>query len=416
MATTNIYKHLLDIKIGRIPVFFRKVKNLLNLLVTILYAVICIPLIVIIRCLRPLKLIRFGPLISQRLGHFAANTELYCCMRDAGLLPHNSFDLFFYSEPYICNRQLKKMWDRNNTVRVWSFSEYLYIANKWLPGGNQHTISTSDRDVHDLYSLMRPHIEFTVDEEKKGAKELYRIGIKDETKFICFAARDSDYLKTVFPRGCWNYHDYRDSDIDNFLLMGEEFANRGYFLLRMGAIVKKPLRHETTQIIDYAKRFRTDFLDIYLLAKCYFYIGDSLGINAIPYIFRKPVATTNTVHLEYLNSWGQHSLFIPKKNWLIKERRLMTFREIFESGVGRFLFASEYGKMGIELIENTPEEIKDLAVEMDERLRGVWNTTKEDEELQAVFWSLFKKSKLHGIIKSRIGASFLRNNKELLKF
>ena len=51
---------------------------------------------------------------------------------------------------------------------------------------------------------------------------------------------------------------------------------------------------------------------------------------------------------------------------------------------------------------------------MDERLKGTWQTTEEDEELQQRFWSLFKPSELNQVFLSRIGAEFLRQNRELL--
>ena len=55
-----------------------------------------------------------------------------------------------------------------------------------------------------------------------------------------------------------------------------------------------------------------------------------------------------------------------------------------------------------------------LAIEMDERLKGTWQATKEDEELQTEFWSLFKPSEFNKVFVSRIGADFLRRNRELL--
>ena len=78
------------------------------------------------------------------------------------------------------------------------------------------------------------------------------------------------------------------------------------------------------------------------------------------------------------------------------------------------MYARQYEEDGIELIENTPEEIESLAIEMDERLKGTWHTTYEDEELQKRFWDVFPKSELHGEIKSRIGSEFLRENRDML--
>jgi len=92
----------------------------------------------------------------------------------------------------------------------------------------------------------------------------------------------------------------------------------------------------------------------------------------------------------------------------------MTFHEILHSDVGRFKVTEWYEERGIEVQENTPEEIIALVLEMDDRLKGIWRTTQEDEELQRRFWSLFRPSELHGVFLSRIGAQFLRNNQELL--
>jgi hypothetical protein len=82
----------------------------------------------------------------------------------------------------------------------------------------------------------------------------------------------------------------------------------------------------------------------------------------------------------------------------------------------------QYEESGLEVIENSPEEITDLVIEMDERLNGTWKTPDFDEELQNHFWSLFKNSTIPAtprgalsadVILSRAGASFLRQDREL---
>jgi len=73
----------------------------------------------------------------------------------------------------------------------------------------------------------------------------------------------------------------------------------------------------------------------------------------------------------------------------------------------------EFKKRGIEIVENTQEEIFAATNEMEERLSGTWVTKKEDEALQAQFWSLLP-SKLLKSPNCRIGAQFLRDNREML--
>ena len=105
----------------------------------------------------------------------------------------------------------------------------------------------------------------------------------------------------------------------------------------------------------------------------------------------------------------------------------MTFKELFESGVGTCQRSNEFTKFGIELVENTKDEISEVVKEMDDRLNGTWKSNEEDDELQNRFWSIFPKKTilpyghnsreipLHGEIKSRIGAEFLRQYRNLLE-
>ena len=414
LKTHFLKSQILQICNGGFPVLLRKINKLFILLIKVSFAIFFIPAILVIRILSPFILIRFGSLASSRIGHYAANTEMYMCERDAGIQPQKARD-YFFNGGLVCNKQLYLMWNR--TLRINKLTKYFHIANKLVPGGKNHTISVSchDRDIHNLYERTSPHLKFTEEKERKGYIELKKMGIPQNAKFILFHARGPAYLKAIYQNGDWYYHNYRDSDINNFNHAAELLAERGYYVIRMGAAPEKALSLNNPRIIDYACLYRTEFMDIFLGAKCQFYIGDSCGINAIPYIFRKPVASTNLVPLEYAPTWSSKDLFIPKKHWLENKKRFMTFSEIFNSGAGRFLQTQKCEQAGISLIENSPEEIAVLAVEMDERLKGTWESTEEDEKLQRRFWDLFPKSELHGEIFSRIGAEFLRQNQELLE-
>jgi len=240
------------------------------------------------------------------------------------------------------------------------------------------------------------------------------MGVPKDAKYVCFHARDSAYLSSVMPKENWHYHDFRDSRIENYLPAVEGLAERGYYCFRMGAVVKNKIQTHHPMIIDYASRWRTEFLDMYLSATCHFFIASGSGIDSVTGVFRRPIVFVNGIPLEYAPSWDSQFLYIPKKLWLLRERRFLSFREILETGIGRFLESEKYQKHGIEVLENTPDEIADVCLEMDERLRGTWSSTEEDEALQKRFWGLFPQSHLHGRFLSRVGASFLRQNRGLL--
>jgi len=73
--------------------------------------IIVLPILIIIRFIRPFILIRIGALISSRIGHLAANTELYLCELNEGInKPKNLFfDIFYTDYTPVCNTYLLKM-------------------------------------------------------------------------------------------------------------------------------------------------------------------------------------------------------------------------------------------------------------------------------------------------------------------
>ncbi|MFH1798612.1 MAG: TIGR04372 family glycosyltransferase [Candidatus Omnitrophota bacterium] len=378
--------------------------------------IIAIPFVLGVRLVGPFKLIRFGRLHSLRIGHFAGNVELYLSSRDLYEKDKRSVDVLYHTYP-ICNQQLKKMWER--VLYVMPAAEWLDKANRFLPGGAKHTIKalSTDRDMNGLLALTQNHLSFTSEEEQKGKKELLDLGIAEDIPFVCFAARDSAYMNkanSFFKKGDWAYHDYRNSDIQNYILGVEELVARGYQTVRMGSIVKKRLEINNPNIIDYAVKGRSDFLDIYLGAKCDFFVVDTSGLYAIPFAFRRSMVIVNYIPLEYAHTRGKDYIFIPKKLWLCEERRFLTFQEILNSSVKKFYFSDQYKNAGIEAVENTAEEIKDLIIEMEERLTHKWQTIEEEEELQQRFWDLFPQNEMKGKVRARIGTKFLRQNRSLL--
>jgi hypothetical protein len=76
-----------------------------------------------------------------------------------------------------------------------------------------------------------------------------------------------------------------------------------------------------------------------------------------------------------------------------------------------------YEVAGVDVEDNTPEEICDLAVELDERLKGTWHPQAQDEQLQQQFWDIFRQQcppEHVGNVQPRIGAAFLRQHRYLL--
>jgi len=260
----------------------------------------------------------------------------------------------------------------------------------------------------------KANVSFNTEEKEHGQSVLECLGIPKDKQYICFHARDTAYLDAVFKKRDWSYHNYRDSNIHNYIPTAEEMANRGYFAVRMGAVVRESIHCSHPRVIDYASNgHRTDFSDIYIGSHCRFFLCSDGGMSAIPEIFRVPAVYVNWAHILRISSWVLNGLFIFKKFHLKNENRYMNFSEIMNLEFGGVDTIEIFTRLNLELIENTPEEIRAVTIEMDERLKGTLHTTDEDKELQERFWALFGPDKLKSP-NLRIGADFLRQNEELI--
>jgi putative glycosyltransferase (TIGR04372 family) len=418
-----LLRQVSHIKEGGFLVVVRKLRFLLSIIISILLTFPAIPIVIIMRTLRPFVAIRLGPLDLTRIGALC-HAEWYLCERYANTNCNRYLDIFYYAKTCmpIANYPWLKMWKRLIFISIFfgRFIRSVDKLNRCLPGHASHIVPKfkvpiKNERLKAILACKKPFLTFTPEEEIRGKESLREIGIPEGVPYICFHARDSAYLDAVDNARDWSYHDYRDSNINNYLYAVEQLACRGYYGIRMGAIVKENLNTNNPRIIDYASNGkRTDFMDIYLGAKCRFFICADTGLTQVPESFRLPIVYANLTHLAQLSTYSYNCLSIGKKFYLSGENRFLTFREIINSELGYIYDAKLLTQYGVELIENTPEEIAAVAIEMDERLKGTWKTTQEDEELQRRFWEIYGSDKLKSP-DFRIGTEFLRQNRELLK-
>jgi putative glycosyltransferase (TIGR04372 family) len=364
-------------------------------------------------------------LISSRIGHFSANTELYLCERDAGInLPSQKYvDIFYNGLKPICNHQLLIMWRR--VLHIWPawIVRPINRINRIIPGGKVHQIGQNtqdDRDVHNLLDRFPAHLKFTTKEESRGESGLRAMGIPLGRSFICLAVRDSDYLAMHLKGIDFSYHNYRDCDIKNFVLATKALVDRGYYVIRMGAKVHAAMNFVHPQFIDYAfNGMRNDFMDIFLGARCAFFLSTGMGWDAVPaWLFRRPGIYANLMPLGYIPTFSNKFLLTSKRHFRKDEMQELSLSEIFSLDVGFCMTSADYESRDVCFIENTSEEIRDVVLEMVERLAGNWLPHPDDDALQQKFWTIFPThavdvnvgKPLHGKICARFSAAFLRNN------
>jgi putative glycosyltransferase (TIGR04372 family) len=360
--------------------------------------------------------IRIARVRADRIGHLAYNTDIFLRQLAANRQAGKRMLLLGVAGE-IANQQLLNMYRRMFPI-IQNKTAHAILG--WLPVKDSQVFQDLELldDTHYPYYKFggaEPKLRFTPHEEVKGGELLNQMGISDHSWFVCLHSRDSAYLSDTFPENDWSYHDYRDSDIKNYLEAARYIARSGGFAVRMGYLVSGPLPelHEP-RIIDYSSHYRSEFGDVYLPAKCKFFLGDTAGIFMVATIFGVPVAHANFPFIEMLTAYREGDLFIPKKIWSIESKRFLTFGEILEKGIGGYLHSSDYSKSGLEVVENSPQAVLYLCCEMNGRLDGTYEYSEEDEELQERFHSLIKPHHCCYGTPIRIGADFLRENRQLL--
>ena len=133
------------------------------------------------------------------------------------------------------------------------------------------------------------------------------------------------------------------------------------------------------------------------------------GVN-LP--FKKPVVYVN---------------FLPAIDYVSIVNNITAFKKLVWKGANQYLSLEEmlehsygdsdsYAKKGIAILDLTSDEIKDVVIDLAERISGNWVEGSLDKELQDQFWKILRASegfsKFHGYIhpEARYGSSFLRKN------
>jgi len=185
---------------------------------------------------------------------------------------------------------------------------------------------------------------------------------------------------------------------------------------------KKKLISNNKKIIDYSySKFRSDFMDIFLSSKCSFTISNSAGLDALSKLFRKPIVWVNFVPIAWLPAFNANYVYLFKKHFSIKLDRELSLKEIFDYEVAGSLNSEMYKKKGIKLVENSPQEISDAALELDDMIKEKNFYYKNQENNNKLFWNIYEKKlieynfrDLHGKLLGRYSSKFLENNKKYL--
>jgi putative glycosyltransferase (TIGR04372 family) len=358
-----------------------------------------------------LRIVRPG--LPNRIGHLVKDFDAYLKER---LLAGRTRKPIYIVETEPCNRVILDYWRRYMHVfeDKWARRLSWLLQEASLVDDLEHDFAYTLEGASPCFAIEsewgeRPPL-FTLkpDHATQGEACLRAMGIPKGAWFVCIHVREGGYSPSDQA-----HHSYRDADIRNYQPAIEEIVRRGGWCVRMGDATMTPLP-PMPGLVDYAgSPLKSDLMDVFLCARCRFFLGTSSGLFLVSSAFGVPSALSNMAPLGCSYGHFRKDISIPKL-YLSNDGRAIPFTRLMDQPAADFRWASLLAASGIQLQENTPDEILDLTREMLGRLGGSYVGTDGSEELQRAFRDLFSEINYSWRSPARIGDAFLRKHQDLL--
>jgi len=211
------------------------------------------------------------------------------------------------------------------------------------------------------------------------------------------------------------YHSLRNVDIHDFYLAVKALTSMGLNVIRVGDSSMKR-SFSCPGYYDYAlSNFKSYEMDVVLGSSALFFLGTSSGAPLLSSIFGIPIALCNiSLPFSYSPLGSPRDLGIPKLIYCSSSNSLVPFSRLFDKGIAEFRTPAEFANTSYYLVPNCPQDIRDLAIEMYQRIVGSWNDTEEDAALHSAFSSMIKKGSYSYGSASRCSSLFMRRYSSLI--
>lgn len=349
-----------------------------------------------------------------RIGHLAAEFDCYLKEVELGSRPRVTAVVLLPKK--VANDCLLQYWEarlpvvRNLVLRklLKPFLQFPYLRITLLETVVAINETATYPRVLAHWAPRPPLLELTEDHRSMGEQCLRELGIPPNAWFVCVHSRESGYSPDD------EYvHAHRNSEIGSYRLAMNTIVERGGWCIRVGDETMSALQ-PTKGIIDYANSGKkSDWMDIFLCAECRFFLGNSSGLCVVSTVFGVPLALANMTPLSNAYPNGPTDLGIPMLVEL-QSGGMMSFVEAFNSPVANYRSATQFSVSGLNAVSNDEKEIRDLAVEMMDRLDGVAIYSEEDELRQKQFRELFRPGHFSFNSGARLGRDFLNKYSQLI--
>ena len=372
----------------------------------------------IINVFRPVYIV--GLSYKGRITQYLAPMELH--LRQANF-SQKKYLMIFVMPAATPNEAVRTIYRRHSLIVDSHFPKLIRSAFGMVSELLKHRY-TPELSAHHLLWALEPATTLNKAENVFGKILMRQLGIPDGAEFVCLGVKDARYYASITSEAGYGQdlrhqaNDSRNVNIANYILAATHLAELGIYVVRVGSVVSAPLpKDRHPMIIDYATEARSELGDVVLGAQCKFAINAATGSWVFFSARNKPIACTDTYEFGFKADQLQvmrQGLFTFT---LLKIRQNSQLVKFEQRAIGGQKWADDklLNQLGLEPIPNTPEEILDVVIEMNDWIDGKLVLSDFDEELQTKFYNCYPlETRLGKNPKVKISPSFLRKYQDLL--
>ena len=339
---------------------------------------------------------RYVNIFVDRIGHLAIEPDILIKSQLLGEI--KNFTPIVLAPKYrVSNNHLLRYWKNYlviiqnpiaclilRSIFFWGIGEFSVSKFMRNIGSNQSGFAISSR-----WGNRDPLLKASKEDEQWLKESLDQLGLPEGSWFVCIHNREGGFSPIDE-----HIQHHRNCDIENMRGAIEEITLRGGWVIRLGDPTMKAFKNPPSNYIEYAhSKLKSERMDILLCAKAKFLLGNTSGIALVASVFGTPCALSNMTPISALGI-GKKDISIPKLYYSYDLKRILTISELISMNLESCQYANFYDAKKISLIENSNEEIRELALEMFDNLGSF---TNEADPLQEQFKNLLSdQSYSHG--------------------
>jgi putative glycosyltransferase (TIGR04372 family) len=299
------------------------------------------------------------------------------------------------SNPYLCQKlgrlsrelEYNSYWLEVPKVGIrYGHSGVIACINKWEDEGRPPVLH-----------LKKYQIE-------RGRELLAELGIPRDAWFAAAHVRNSEVNQA-------DVCSPRNSNLDSYQKAYEAITKNGGYVLRLGTH-RMPKLPKLAKVVDLAALPQLpDWFDIFAISQCRFFLGSASGPGSLAASFATPHVMTNIPANCFAVS--EKDIFLPKLLRNKTTKQLFKFKDLFTPKFQYIFNPGIYEKLGVEVVDNEPDDLESATIEMIERLNRTATYEAEDIHLLRRFEAI--ASSLEGRpLKCRLARDFARKHRDLI--